>query len=78
VSRLNNRLMTAIQHDGRAFCSNALLEGRWALRACIVNYRTESQDVDALLAAAVELGWRIDQQVRPPSLRPAGSSQPAG
>jgi glutamate/tyrosine decarboxylase-like PLP-dependent enzyme len=77
VSRLNNRLMTTIQHDGRAFCSNALLEGRWALRACIVNYRTESEDVDALLGVAVDLGWHIDQEMRPAWLRPAGSGQPA-
>jgi glutamate/tyrosine decarboxylase-like PLP-dependent enzyme len=78
VSGLNNRLMTTIQHDGRAFCSNALLDGRWALRACIVNYRTESEDVDELLAAAVELGRRIDREIRPPSLRPTGWEKTPG
>jgi hypothetical protein len=70
--------MTAVQRDGRAFCSNALLEGRWALRACIVNYRTESEDVDELLAAAVELGRRMDREIRPPSLRPPVGGQTAG
>jgi glutamate/tyrosine decarboxylase-like PLP-dependent enzyme len=78
VSRLNSRLMTAVQRDGRAFCSNALLEGRWALRSCIVNYRTESEDVDELLAAAVELGRRMDREIRPPSLRPPVGGQTAG
>jgi aromatic-L-amino-acid/L-tryptophan decarboxylase len=78
VSQLNNRLMTTIQHDGRSFCSNALLEGKWALRACIVNYRTESEDVDELLTAAVELGRRIDREIRPPALRPPGWEEPPG
>src|SRR5204863_5856221 len=31
LSRLNERLMGRIQADGRAFVSNALLDGRWAL-----------------------------------------------
>ena len=69
VSELNERLMTEIQLDGRAFCSNAMLDGRWALRACIVNYRTEAPDVDVLLDLAVELGRRLDGELRPAALR---------
>jgi glutamate/tyrosine decarboxylase-like PLP-dependent enzyme len=64
VSRLNERLMTEIQLDGRAFCSNALLDGAWALRACIVNFRTEAEDVDAMLDLAVGLGRRVDGELR--------------
>jgi aromatic-L-amino-acid decarboxylase len=71
VSELNERLMTDIQLDGRAFCSNALLDGRWALRACIVNFRTEADDVDAMLDLAVELGRRLDEELRPEALRTA-------
>jgi aromatic-L-amino-acid decarboxylase len=72
VSELNERLMTEIQLDGRAFCSNALLDGRWALRACIVNYRTEADDVDATLEVAVELGRRLDAELRPTASPAAG------
>jgi aromatic-L-amino-acid/L-tryptophan decarboxylase len=64
ISRLNERVMTEIQLDGRAFCSNALLDEVWALRACIVNFRTEAGDVDALLDLAVELGRRVDAELR--------------
>jgi len=74
VSRLNERLMGRIQLDGRAYCSNAFLDGRWALRACIVNYRTEAPDVDALLDGAVELGRRLDAEMRPESLGSAVAS----
>jgi glutamate/tyrosine decarboxylase-like PLP-dependent enzyme len=69
LNRLNQRLMTEIQLDGRAFCSNALLEGRFVLRACIVNFRTEAEDVDALLDAAAELGASLDAELRPEPLR---------
>ncbi|HEU5347066.1 MAG TPA: aminotransferase class V-fold PLP-dependent enzyme [Ktedonobacterales bacterium] len=64
LDRLNERLMTAIQLDGRAFCSNAVLHGRFVLRICIVNYRTEASDLDALLAIAAELGARLDSELR--------------
>jgi glutamate/tyrosine decarboxylase-like PLP-dependent enzyme len=69
VSDLNDHLMSHIQEDGRAFCSNAYLDDMWALRACIVNFRTEAADVDALLDAAVELGRALDEEIRPEALR---------
>jgi aromatic-L-amino-acid/L-tryptophan decarboxylase len=69
LNQLNQRVMTEIQLDGRAFCSNAILEGRFVLRACIVNFRTEAEDVDALLDAAAELGASLDAELRPKPLR---------
>jgi glutamate/tyrosine decarboxylase-like PLP-dependent enzyme len=53
---LNERLMDAIRRDGRSFPSNAELGGRYCLRACVVNHRTEAEDVDALVDTAVRLG----------------------
>ena len=64
LDRLNERLMAEIQQDGRAYCSNAVLRGRFVLRACIVNFRTEAPDVDALLDVACELGQRLDEELR--------------
>jgi aromatic-L-amino-acid/L-tryptophan decarboxylase len=66
---LNNRLMTEIQLDGRVYCSNAVLDGRFCLRSCIVNYRTEAEDMDALLDVASELGAKLDVELRPELLR---------
>ncbi|MGH2556816.1 MAG: pyridoxal phosphate-dependent decarboxylase family protein, partial [Actinomycetota bacterium] len=68
LNRLNQRLMTEIQLDGRAFCSNAVLDGRFVLRACIVNFRTEAEDVDAMLDVAAELGAKLDAELRPEPL----------
>jgi glutamate/tyrosine decarboxylase-like PLP-dependent enzyme len=69
LDELNNRLMTAIQLDGRVYCSNAVLDGRFCLRSCIVNFRTEAEDLDALLDVASELGATLDAELRPEELR---------
>ncbi|MGZ8625062.1 MAG: hypothetical protein ACXWXK_00115, partial [Actinomycetota bacterium] len=57
------------QQDGRVFFSNAVLGGRFVLRACIVNFRTEADDLDALLDVAAEIGAGLDRELRPAALR---------
>jgi len=64
LSALNERIMTELQLDGRVYISNAVLDGRFVLRACIVNHRTEADDADAVLDVAAELGARIDRELR--------------
>lgn len=73
LNALNERLLTEIWLDGRVFCSNAVLGGRSVLRSCVVNFRTEAEDVDALLDVAAEIGGRLDSELRPPSLRKEAS-----
>jgi hypothetical protein len=58
--------MTEIQLDGRVFPSNAVLNGRFVLRACIVNFRTEAAEMDLLLDVAADLGARLDAEMRAP------------
>ena len=56
----NAALAIAIQESGVAAPSTTILDGKLAIRACIVNHRTQTRDVDALvdvaLAKARELG----------------------
>ena len=56
LNQLNERLMAELQLGGRVFPSNAIVDGRFALRACIVNFRTEAVDIDALVDQTVEKG----------------------
>jgi aromatic-L-amino-acid decarboxylase len=51
--------MSAVMGDGRVYCSNAVLNGRFCLRACIVNFRTEAEQVELLLEVAAEHGARL-------------------
>lgn len=46
LDRLNERIMSRVQTGGRAYVSNATVNGRFALRACITNFRTTKSDIE--------------------------------
>jgi len=69
LNELNARIATALRLSGRAFVSNAHIEDRYMLRACIVNFRTTVADVKLLPELIVEIGNDIDSGIRPPALR---------
>jgi aromatic-L-amino-acid/L-tryptophan decarboxylase len=52
----NERLLHRLQHDGEVYLSNAVIDGRFALRACITNYRTTRRDIDRAIAVIRRLG----------------------
>jgi glutamate/tyrosine decarboxylase-like PLP-dependent enzyme len=49
VDAFNERLLVALQQDGSSYLSNTTLNGRFALRGCILNYRTTLRDMEVLL-----------------------------
>jgi aromatic-L-amino-acid decarboxylase len=51
----NERILHALQRDGRVYLSNATVDGRFALRACITNFRTTRADVEQVLTVVREL-----------------------
>ena len=53
---LNHAVIERIQADGRVFLTSTVLDGRVALRACIVNFRTQDVDLDVLLDAIEAAG----------------------
>ena len=55
----NTRLMVDVQRDGDSYLSNATINGRFALRACIVNFRTTPADADRLLATIRRVAQRL-------------------
>jgi aromatic-L-amino-acid decarboxylase len=59
ANELNRRLMLELQKEGDAYLSNADIGGQFALRACIVNYRTTAADADALVSSLRRLGNRL-------------------
>jgi aromatic-L-amino-acid/L-tryptophan decarboxylase len=58
VDRLNGEIVADIQESGRAAPSTTTLDGKLAIRAAIVNHRTDVRDLDALVAAVLEFGAR--------------------
>ena len=64
LDALNAALLDALQRAGRIFVSNAVIHGRYTLRACIVNFHTSAADVDAVPAIVAAEGARLDATMR--------------
>ena len=64
ISRLNQELLSRIERSGELFLSGATVNGHFALRACIVNFRTTEADVDAIPAVIARVGREVDTQLR--------------
>jgi len=56
LNHLNQRLLAAIEKSGEAFISNAVIAEKYALRFCIVNFRTSAGDMEAMPQLVVHLG----------------------
>lgn len=66
LNALNEALLERIQQSGEAFVSNAVVDGRYLLRACIVNHNTTAADVAALPPFVARLGGEVDASLRAP------------
>jgi aromatic-L-amino-acid/L-tryptophan decarboxylase len=64
LNQLNQHLLTAVERSGEAFLSNALIGGKFVLRACIVNFHTSLGDVEALPLLLSRLGKEVDTALR--------------
>jgi glutamate/tyrosine decarboxylase-like PLP-dependent enzyme len=64
LNRLNEALLDALQRGGEAFVSNALVSGRYVLRACIVNFHATRTDVEAIPDIVVRYGRELDARLR--------------
>jgi aromatic-L-amino-acid decarboxylase len=68
LNQLNAELLTRLQRSGEAFLSNAVVGGTFLLRACIVNFRTSLEDVEALPVLVIRIGREVDVALRPVEL----------
>jgi len=65
LDALNRELLDRLQRGGETFVSNAVVDGHYVLRACIVNFHTASADVQALPAIVARIGRTVDAELRP-------------
>jgi aromatic-L-amino-acid decarboxylase len=65
LNQLNQRVLAAIEKSGEAFVSNAVIEGKYALRVCIVNFRASTGDMEAMPELFVRLGRLAHAERRP-------------
>jgi len=64
LDALNRALLDRLQRGGELFVSNAIVSGRYLLRACIVNFHTTRADVEAVPEIVTRVGHEVDAELR--------------
>ena len=67
VNVLNKALLAKLQASGELYVSNAVVNGVYLLRACIVNFRTTEADIDAIAETVVGMGREVHAHLGGPS-----------
>ena len=69
LMELNREVLARLEKSGEAFLSNAVVDGKFVLRMCIVNFRTSLEDIEALPGIVTRLGREADAALRPRALQ---------
>lgn len=64
LDAVNRELLDRLQRGGEVFVSNAVVSGRYVLRACIVNFHTTLADVKAVPDIVARVGRTVDAELR--------------
>lgn len=56
LDAVNRRILDALHREFRVYPTHSDLKGRFALRACLLNPRTEKEDLDLLVSEVLRLG----------------------
>lgn len=65
ADRMNAAIVVALQESGRVAPSTTTINGRLAIRVAIVNHRTTTSDIDALIGAVLAFGAAIASTGQP-------------
>jgi len=72
LTRLNTEVLNRLQLGGAVYLSNAVVDGTFLLRVCVVNFRTTDADIAALPDIVARIGAEVDAAIRPPDLTGRG------
>ena len=64
LDTLDSKFMIALQRSGKAYLSNAVIDGRYLPRTCIKNFRARLENVQALPGLIRELAVPVDAELR--------------
>src|SRR5260370_18391009 len=68
LNLLNAERLTRLQRSGEAFLSNAVIQGKFLLRACVVNFRTCLADTEPLPVLVTHMGREAQTALTPAQL----------
>jgi len=61
LNELNRELLMRLEESGIAVVSGTVLEGKFALRAAIVNHRSRKEDFQMLVDAVIKIGATVER-----------------
>ena len=64
LNTLNETLLDALQAEGEVFLSNAIVNEKYCLRACIVNFRTSRKDIEEIINIVAREGEKIHKKLQ--------------
>ena len=59
LNTLNEALVNGLQAGGELFLSNAIIDEKYCMRACIVNFRTTKKDIEECIEIIVKEGRKL-------------------
>ena len=62
ITSLNQRMIPALEKDGRVFITGTKLNGEFAIRACLINHRMHRGTVDYLINVVREVGALLENE----------------
>jgi len=77
LDTLNRALLDRLQRGGEMFVSNAIVSGRYVLRACIVNFHTTRSDIEAVPEIVARVGRTVDTELRQQTTKNAEAAEAA-
>lgn len=63
LNTLNEALLDVLQQGGEVFLSNAIVQHKYCLRGCIVNFRTSKKDIEEIIGILVREGKKMHQKL---------------
>lgn len=63
VDAVNEEILSRLQAGGEAFVSNAVVDGRFLLRACVVNFRSTAEDMREVARVVVRIGAEVEKDL---------------
>ncbi len=61
-NEVNGTIVAELQERGMSAPSTTTINGALAIRACLINHRTQQQDIDALVSGVLSIGAEVTQQ----------------
>ena len=63
LNTLNEAILNELQTGGEVFLSNAIVNGQYSLRACIVNFRTSKKDIEEIIEIIIRTGRKVHLKI---------------